>query len=80
MYQAKHPAAFINNIADEGTKAEAIEWLQRTWDELQALRADQHCPRTAFVQGETKRCVLERDHVGSHKVERRDTTPYCWHT
>lgn len=27
------PAAFINAIADEGTKAEAIEWLQKTWNE-----------------------------------------------
>ena len=35
---AKHPAAFINAIADEGTKAEAIEWLQKTWDELCDLR------------------------------------------
>src|SRR5690348_10626363 len=34
MYQARHPAAFINSIADEGTKAEAVEWLQRTWDDL----------------------------------------------
>jgi hypothetical protein len=38
-YQAKHPAAFINNIADEGTKAEALEWLQRTWDDNFALQA-----------------------------------------
>lgn len=41
-YIAKHPAAFINAIADEGTKEEAIEWLQKIWDELweaeQALR------------------------------------------
>ena len=32
-YTPKYPAAFINTIADEGTKAEAIEWLQRTWDD-----------------------------------------------
>ncbi len=31
---AKHPAAFINAIAEEGTKAEAIKYLQETWDEL----------------------------------------------
>lgn len=30
-------AAFINAIAEEGTKAEAIEWLQRTWNERCAL-------------------------------------------
>lgn len=33
------PAAFINAIAEEGTKAEAVEWLQRTWNECYALRA-----------------------------------------
>jgi len=40
LYTARYPAAFINAIADEGTKAEAVEWLQRTWDELQDLRHD----------------------------------------
>lgn len=34
-----NPAAFINSIADEGSKAEAIKYLQETWDELQNLRA-----------------------------------------
>jgi len=33
------PAAFINNIAEEGTKDEAIRWLQTTWNEAVALRA-----------------------------------------
>lgn len=32
------PAAFINAIADEGTKAEAIEYLQKQWNETCALR------------------------------------------
>jgi len=27
------PAAFINTIAESGTKAEAVEWLQRIWNE-----------------------------------------------
>lgn len=34
------PAAFINAIADEGTKAEAIESLQKQWNENCALRAE----------------------------------------
>lgn len=34
MYHAKNNAAFINAIAEEGTKAEAVEYLQRTYDEL----------------------------------------------
>jgi hypothetical protein len=32
------PAAFINAIAEEGTKAEAITWLQKQWNETCALR------------------------------------------
>lgn len=32
------PAAFINCIADEGDKYEAIRWLQTTWNELSTLR------------------------------------------
>lgn len=34
MNAAHHPAAFINAIADEGTKAEAVQYLQKTWNEL----------------------------------------------
>lgn len=30
---AKHPAAFINEIAESGTKAEAVKYLQSTWDD-----------------------------------------------
>lgn len=36
-----HPhvrAAFINAIAEEGTKADAIEFLQKQWNETCALR------------------------------------------
>jgi len=32
------PAAFINAIAEEGTKAEAVQWLQKLWNENCALR------------------------------------------
>ena len=32
-YQAKHPAAFINQVAEGRHFSEAIEWLQRTWDD-----------------------------------------------
>lgn len=34
----RHPASFINVIADEGSKAEAIEWLQCIWDDYMNLR------------------------------------------
>lgn len=33
----QHPAAFINVIAEEGTKADAITHLQQTWSELMNL-------------------------------------------
>jgi hypothetical protein len=47
-YRAKHPAAFINALS-EGPKAEVIEWLQRTWDELQDLRTKQPDEPAAVV-------------------------------
>ena len=37
MTAPHRPAAFINAIADEGTKAEALEWLQKTWNEHMRL-------------------------------------------
>ena len=77
-YQAKYPAAFINVIHEEGTKAEAVEWLQRTWDELQDLRQELRCERTAFVHGETRRCVLRDGHVGAHRCEHHGGVPFLW--
>jgi len=39
--EAPHsPAAFINVIAEEGTKAEAIEYLQKEWNENCSLRRE----------------------------------------
>lgn len=35
---AKYPAAFINVIAEEGTKQEAVNWLQHTWDDYMDLK------------------------------------------
>lgn len=40
-------AAFINAIAEEGTKAEAITWLQKLWNENCALRKDIAARKTA---------------------------------
>ena len=34
------PAAFINALAEEGTKDEAIEYLQKQWNETCALCAE----------------------------------------
>ena len=33
------PAAFINSIREEGTKDEALDWLQKQWNETCYLRA-----------------------------------------
>lgn len=33
------PAAFINAISEEGTKAEAVQYFQKQWNETCALRA-----------------------------------------
>jgi len=38
MTYPRVPAAFINAIAEEGTKDEAVTWLQKQWDETCALR------------------------------------------
>lgn len=38
MTYPRVPAAFINAIAEEGTKEEAVQWLQKQWDETCALR------------------------------------------
>jgi Holliday junction resolvasome RuvABC DNA-binding subunit len=32
-----HPAAFINVIAEEGTKEDAVQHLQQTWNNLMNL-------------------------------------------
>ena len=39
MSESKYPAAFINTIADSGSKEEAIDWLQRTHEDNMRLRA-----------------------------------------
>jgi hypothetical protein len=44
-----HTAAFINALAEEGTKAEAIEWLQKTWNENCELRE-----RVAILEAELR--------------------------
>jgi hypothetical protein len=38
MPYPRSPAAFINTIAESGSKDEAIQHLQETWNEVVALR------------------------------------------
>lgn len=59
-------AAFINAIAEEGTKAEAVEWLQKTWDENCELRAEIE-RLTAMVQMMCSKC--------RHRATLKDTKP-----
>lgn len=40
------PAAFINVIAEEGSKAEAIQHLQLTWNELSFVRKERNALRS----------------------------------
>lgn len=40
MSAKRHPAAFINIIAEDGTKEEAIRYLQETWNELCEAREE----------------------------------------
>ncbi len=55
---AKFPAAFINVIAEEGTKADAIEHLQQTWDDLQTLK--QACVAAGYSQEDLYHGVLNK--------------------
>lgn len=43
-----HPAAFINAIAEEGSKAEAVSFLQKTWNENCELEAKLRRYRSAM--------------------------------
>lgn len=47
-----YPAAFINAIADEGTKAEAIQFLQETWNELCEVKEQLRETQTALKQAQ----------------------------
>jgi hypothetical protein len=51
MNDAPHtPAAFINAIAEEGSKKEAIEWLQKTWNERCQLERENEALRKLLVE------------------------------
>lgn len=48
-------ASFINAIAEEGTKAEAVEWLQKTWNEL--------CAAESRIKELERKVAEEQDHA-----------------
>lgn len=54
---AKHPAAFINVIAEEGTKADAVEFLQQTWDDL--INLQMALRRLGFNQNQVEKMKNE---------------------
>lgn len=58
------PAAFINAIAEEGDKAEAIHYLQKTWNEACALKV-----RNAVLEGHlTAILAAEKDFSGAMRA------------
>ena len=64
---SKHNAAFINALADEGSKLETLEFLQQTWDDLQNLRI-------ALIKlGWTSKEIQIMMDTGSHRGERLRT-------
>jgi hypothetical protein len=65
MSTAPHcPAAFINAIHDDGTKEEAVKFLQETWNELVQARTELRRMGTLL-----KRCatVMEVNDPGNYK-------------
>jgi hypothetical protein len=55
-------AAFINAIGEEGTKAEAVEWLQKQWNETCWLRGEieflrQHAKDVALARAKDRERV-----------------------
>jgi len=75
------PAAFINAIAEEGTKAEAVEWLQKTWDECCALRAALLREKAATTTAHEHRQFAEYERnqaLARAKAAEEDAGRYRW--
>ena len=69
MSDAPHtPAAFINAIAEEGSKKEAVEWLQKTWNERCQLERENEALRResaradSYWENEAKRYAGNADY------------------
>jgi len=54
-------AAFINAIKDEGTKEEAVRWLQQTWNELCWVRKTRTQAIREAVDEERAGCAAVAD-------------------
>lgn len=67
-YTAKHPAAFINALA-ESPKADVLEWLQRTWDEFQDLKVATISKASPEPMPVTSRKVLNALHIAMSALE-----------
>lgn len=65
-----YPAAFINAISEEGTKGEAVDWLQKTWNELQHLKAQRESRELALIRAALDRVVeyLEGSTFGEREI------------
>jgi len=75
MSDAPHtPAAFINAIAEEGSKKEAVEWLQKTWNERCHLERENEALRK---DAERLNWIDEQGLCGFGHVGYGDYRVYC---
>lgn len=59
------PAAFINAISEEGTKAEAVACLQKEWNENCALKA-----RIKVLEDAARKADKHLDNIGYGELTR----------
>jgi len=57
------PAAFINAISEEGTKAEAVAFLQEQWNENCSLRAELKALRGHFATRKLQMIAIDKFEV-----------------
>jgi hypothetical protein len=68
------PAAHINAIAEEGTKADAVKYMQKHWDELCWLKKENKRIRQEVDRLKSMFSVLPQEHFEKFKsvVEGKD--------
>ena len=70
------PAAFINVIAEEGTKDEAIRWLQKTWNDYCAVKEELTALR-ASIEAERDKALEDAAKVCDERFMRSNYPPYA---
>jgi hypothetical protein len=71
-----HRAAFINAITEEGSKAEAVEWLQKTWNEKCQIEAERdfYKAQAERVSSQLEAVRTEMEHVVECLCEEAEQT------